>query len=86
MRATVLFSLTFPIKFTVIFFFLLLFVFQLMIIFFNFFHSWSFAVIRGHSWSFVIIHGYSWSLVCTFRHDSQSRVKAVENIPCNNPI
>ena len=57
-----------------------------MIIFFNFSHSLSFAVIRGHSWSFVIIHGYSWSLVCTFRHDSQSRVKAVENIPCNNPI
>ena len=40
MRATVLFPLIFPIKFTAIFF-LLLFLFWLMITFFPLFHSWS---------------------------------------------
>ena len=65
MRATVLFPLIFPIKFTVIFFFLLLFLFKLIINFLNFFHLWSFVVIRGHSWSFVVIRGHSCVLLNT---------------------
>ena len=65
MRATVLFPLIFPIKFTVIFFLLLLFLFKLIINFLNFFHSWSLVVIRGHSWSFVVIRGHSCVLLIT---------------------
>ena len=70
MRATVLFPLMFPIKFTEIFFLIIILVNdQLLKTFFTRCHSWSLVVTRGHSWSLVVIRDHSWSLVCAFRRD-----------------